>query len=292
MKILLPGAGGQLGRQLHSRLLAAGHEVVPTDSQSLDFLRPETFGQVITSVRPDWIVNCAAYTRVDQAESDTGTAYTINRDAPGRLAELATEHGARMLQVSTDYVFDGSHTVPYRETDMPAPLGVYGASKLAGERAVLAGQPGAIVLRTAWVYGAHGHNFALAMLRLARAGKPLRVVDDQVGSPTWTGDIADVIGQLLEVDAGGLFHFTAAGTTSWHGFACAVLDEAQQLGFAIRTRSVEPIPTSAYPTPALRPAWSVLDTGKIESLLSYRPPAWRDSLVRMLGELQACTDCS
>ncbi len=286
MKILLPGAGGQLGRQLHRKLLDAGHEVIPTDSQSLDFLQPEQFDRVITEASPDWIVNCAAYTRVDQAESEAETAYAVNRDAPGRLAELSAEHGLRMLQVSTDYVFDGKHSAPYLETDAPAPLGVYGKSKLAGEHAVLAAQPGAIVLRTAWVYAAHGHNFALTMLRLAREGKPLRVVDDQVGAPTWTGDIADVISRLLATDAGGLFHFTAAGTTSWHGFASAILEEAERQGIEIRTRTIEPIPTSAYPTPAARPAYSVLDTGKIETLLSFRTPAWRDSLVRMLGELQ------
>lgn len=292
MKILLTGAHGQLGHQLQPVLAAEGHTVIATGRAQLDFMQPARFEGFVAPLRPDWIINCAAYTQVDAAEDDAETAFIVNRDAPGELAAVAAAIGARLLHVSTDFVFDGQQRTPYRESDLPAPLSVYGHSKLAGEAAVLAALPGAIVLRTGWVYSAQGRNFARTMLRLAAAGKPLRVVDDQVGAPTWTGDIARVIAQLLATDAAGLFHFTAAGSTSWHGFAGAILDQAAACGIALATRTVEPIPTAAYPTAATRPAYSVLDSGKISALLSLEPPAWRDSLALMMGELQACADCS
>jgi dTDP-4-dehydrorhamnose reductase len=216
----------------------------------------------------------------------------VNRDAAGRLATAAAQAGARLLHVSTDFVFSGRQSRPYRETDVPDPLSVYGRSKLAGEQAVADALPDAVILRTAWVYGVHGHNFVKTMLRLAQAGKPLRVVNDQIGAPTWAADIAGALLALAGANARGLYHYTSAGSTSWHGFAQAVLDLGAAAGFELQTTAVEPIPTSAWPAPAARPAYSVLDTGKIENLLpGLAIPDWRDSLANMLKELATCADC-
>lgn len=291
MKILVTGGSGQLGHEVLKLLRGTAHEVIAPARAELDLLAPESIGAVIAQQRPDQVINCAAYTAVDRAESESQAAFTVNRDAAGALATAVAATGGRMLQVSTDFVFDGKQTRPYREEDTTAPLGVYGSSKLAGEQAVLAALPRAVVLRTAWVYGAHGHNFVKTMLRVAGEGKPLRVVNDQVGTPTWAADIARVILRLIDTDASGVLHYTNAGQTSWHGFAAAILEEAQALGFPVLTRAAEPISTSGYPTPAQRPAWSVLDTGRIERLLSLDIPYWRDSLVLMLKELRTCADC-
>ena len=214
------------------------------------------------------------------------------RDAPAQLARAVAGYGGRFLQVSTDFIFDGTQTRPYVEEDAPNPLGVYGQSKLEGERAVLEALPDAVILRTAWVYGVHGHNFVKTMLRLAGEGKPLRVVSDQTGTPTWTRDIVMAITALIERQEAGVFHFTAAGETSWQGFANAIFEEAVAAGIALQTTQAEPIPTSEYPTAATRPAYSVLDTTKIRPCLSASIPDWRDSLKKMLQEYATCADCS
>jgi dTDP-4-dehydrorhamnose reductase len=236
------------------------------------------------------VINCAAYTQVDRAESEPEQAYTVNRDSAGRLAGAVATYDGRLLHVSTDFVFDGRQATPYTETDIPHPLGVYGRSKLEGEQAVLAALPAAAVVRTAWVYGVQGHNFVKTMLKVAAQGKPLRVVDDQTGSPTWAADIAGALIALVDRDAQGMFHFTSAGSTTWHGFATAILHEAAQLGFDVQTDTVEPIPTSAYSTAAVRPAYSVLDTRKIQPWLSAPIPPWRTSLITMLKELRSCAE--
>jgi len=292
MKILVTGVTGQLGSEVAAAYKRRGHEVLVTDRQALDFMQPTQAAVLVRSQQPDWLINCAAYTQVDKAESEPEIAYTVNRDTPGQLAQAVAENGGRMLQVSTDFVFDGRQNRPYVEDDAPNPLGVYGRSKLEGEQAVLAALPTATLLRTAWVYGVHGHNFVKTMLRLAGEGKPLRVVSDQLGSPTWTSDIVTAITALVDRQAAGVFHFTAAGETSWHGFASAILEEASRIGFDIKTGSVEPIPTTDYPTPATRPAYSVLNTNKIKPYLSAPLPGWRDSLKNMLQELYTCADCS
>lgn len=291
MRLLVTGATGQLGFEVARAFARSGHEVIAPTPQELDFMDPRHVATSARKHQADWVINCAAYTQVDQAESEPERASTINRDSAGQLAAAVAGYGGRMLHVSTDFIFDGSQRRPYRETDTPNPLGVYGQSKLAGERAVLAALPAATVLRTAWVYGAHGHNFVKTMLRVAAEGKPLRVVDDQLGSPTWTTDIVAAITALVEKDADGVFHYTNAGETSWCGFAAAILDEAARAGFDIRTDTVTPIPTTEYPTPATRPAYSVLDTEKIQSCLSLPIPPWRDSLKNMLKELHTCADC-
>ena len=292
MKILVTGVTGQLGGEVATAFKRLGHEVVATDRQTLDFLQPAQAAALVRSQQPDWVINCAAYTQVDKAESEPAAAFTVNRDTPAQLAQAVAEYGGRLLQVSTDFVFDGRQTRPYVEDDAPNPLGVYGRSKLEGEQAVLVALPTATLLRTAWVYGAHGHNFVKTMLRLAGEGRPLRVVSDQIGTPTWTSDIVTAITALVDRQVSGVFHFTAAGETSWHGFASAILEEASRIGFEIKTDSVEPIPTTDYPTPAARPAYSVLNTEKIKPLLSAPVPGWRDSLKNMLQELYTCADCS
>ena len=291
MKVLVTGGNGQLGHDVASVLQASGVQVIAPPLLELDFTAPASIDAVIAKHRPDWVINCAAYTQVDKAESEADTAFAVNRDAPGQLARAVAGTGGRLLQVSTDFVFDGKASEPYAESSPAQPLSVYGRSKLAGEQAVMEALPNAIILRTAWLYGVNGHNFVKTMLRLAIAGKPLRVVDDQVGSPTWTMDLAKAIAVLLDTNACGLFHYTNAGQISWHGFASAILAEAAGAGFEIKTREVEPIPTSNYPTPAERPAYSVLDTGRISALPGIQRPAWRDSLKKMLEELHTCEDC-
>jgi len=292
MKVLVTGVTGQLGSEVAARFRQLGHEVIAADRQVLDFLQPARAAAVIRAQQPDWVINCAAYTQVDKAESEPGQAFTVNRDTPAQLAQAVAEYDGQLLQLSTDFVFDGTQTRPYVEDDATNPLGVYGSSKLAGEQAVQRELPDAVIVRTAWVYGVHGHNFVKTMLRLAIAGTPLRVVSDQRGTPTWTRDIVAAIVALVGQQASGVFHFTAAGETSWHGFASAILEEAADAGFTIRTEKVEPIATTDYPTPATRPAYSVLNTDKISACLPFTIPAWRDSLKKMLQEYATCADCS
>jgi len=292
MKVLVTGVTGQLGSEVAERFRQLGHEVIAADRHVLDFLQPAQTAAVIRGQQPDWVINCAAYTQVDKAESEPEQAFTINRDTPAQLAQAVAATGGRLLQLSTDFVFDGMQTRPYIEDDATNPLGVYGRSKLEGEQAVQRELQDAVILRTAWVYGVHGHNFVKTMLRLATAGTPLRVVSDQRGTPTWTSDIVAAIVALVDQQASGVFHFTAAGETSWHGFASAILEEAANAGFTIKTEKVEPIPATEYPTPATRPVYSVLNTDKISACLPFTIPAWRDSLKNMLQEYATCADCS
>lgn len=291
MRVLVTGASGQLGSEVADEFRRSGCEVIAPARRELDFLYPWQVAAAARDLQTDWVINCAAYTQVDRAESEAQQAVIVNRDSPGQLARAIADYGGRMLQVSTDFVFDGAQHHPYRETDLPNPLGVYGHSKLEGEQAVQRELPGAVVLRTAWVYGVRGHNFVKTMLRMATAGKPLRVVSDQVGSPTWTADVAVAIAALVAREASGTFNFTNAGETSWHGFASAILEEGAQAGFDIKTEKVVPIPTTDYPTPAARPAYSVLNTEKIRALLPAPIPGWRDSLKNMLQELYTCANC-
>jgi dTDP-4-dehydrorhamnose reductase len=292
MKVLVTGTTGQLGSEVAARFKQLGREVVAADRRVLDFLQPAQAAAVIRAQQPDWVINCAAYTQVDRAESEPDQAFIINRDTPAQLAQAVAEYDGQFLQLSTDFVFDGTQTRPYVEDDATRPLGVYGRSKLEGEQAVQRALPNAVIVRTAWVYGVHGHNFVKTMLRLATAGTPLRVVSDQRGTPTWTRDIVAAIVALVDQQASGVFHFTAAGETSWHGFASAILEEAANAGFTIKTKKIEPIATTDYPTPATRPAYSVLNTDKISACLPFTIPAWRDSLKNMLQEYATCADCS
>ncbi|HRO64360.1 dTDP-4-dehydrorhamnose reductase [Thermomonas sp.] len=296
MKLLLLGGNGQLGRELRRSLPALGQVITATRDgtqaqRAADFLQPEMLGPLIRDVAPDVVVNAAAYTAVDRAETEREAAFCVNASGPEALARACAETGALLLHYSTDYVFNGTASRPWRETDPTAPLGVYGASKLAGERAIAASGARHIILRTAWVYAAHGNNFLQTMLRLARERDILRVVVDQIGTPTPAGWIADASASLLARPnlPSGLWHLTAAGQTSWHGFAEAIVAEAQAQGLLDRCSVVEAISTADYPTPTRRPAWSVLDTRKLQRDFGIVPQDWRAGLAATLAEMRL--DC-
>ena len=258
----------------------------------LDFDRPETIEPALRGAAPRLIVNAAAYTAVDDAERDAPAAARANAVAPGRIAALAASLGIPLIHISTDYVFDGSKGAPYVETDAPSPAGVYGATKCAGEQAVLAAHGQAIILRTSWVYGIEGRNFVRTMLGAARRAPRLRVVADQRGCPTNAEDLAHAILAIVaRLDAGwedsyaGLFHAAGTGDTTWHGFAIAIFEEAARHGVARPV--VEPITTADWPTPAKRPADSRLDCTKLAEIFDVRLPPWRDSLARDLPAILA-----
>ena len=294
MTVLLFGGNGQVGHELRRSLRALGDVVVTTRSGELpegaycevaDFDRPDTLAELVERVAPAIVVNAAAYTAVDKAEDDVDAAFRTNAEAPGVLARACALRDIPFVHYSTDYVFDGQGSRPYREDDPTAPLGVYGASKLAGEDAIRAAGGRHLILRTAWVYGQHGHNFMKTMLRLGAERDELRVVADQVGTPTPAALIADVTTELLGLrDApSGTFHLTPRGETSWHGFAEAILEEALARGLIPRAPKVIPIATSDYPTRARRPGYSRLDIGRLEQVLGRALPEWRTGLRQVLG---------
>lgn len=289
-RILLTGSEGQVGRELQQALSSVG-EVMGVNRRRMDLEETNIIRQVIREIKPDIIVNAAAYTAVDRAETETEIAYAINAIAPTIMAEEAKKLGAFLLHISTDYVFDGTKNTPCTEEDIPNPLSIYGKSKLAGEERIQQIGGFYIILRTAWVYGSFGKsNFVKTMLRLAQEREEIRVVCDQIGGPTWARDIAQVISQLLGKqelkDLTGIYHFTNSGVASWYDFAIAIFEKARELGFAGKVKRVIPITTAEYPTPAQRPAYSVLSTQKIASVLGNYPPYWRDSLWQMLRHLQ------
>ncbi len=290
MRVMVTGAGGQLGKDVVGMLRGQHWDTLALGRNELDLTDTAKLRETLERLQPDWIVNCAAWTAVDAAEKEVSLAYAVNRDAVRDLASCAAALGSRLLHVSTDFVFSGQARAPYREEDETGPLGVYGLSKREGELEVLS-HPGNIVLRTSWLYGVHGGNFVKTMLRLAEEREELRVVCDQVGSPTWSRDLAGAMIELLRHQPSGIYHYANRGETSWHGFAEAILDEARELGFPVRARRVVPIPSSEYPTPAVRPAYSVLATEKIETLLSEPVRHWRTALHLMLEELKQCPDC-
>lgn len=289
MKLLLIGKTGQVGQELQQTLTTLG-EVVAVGRDTVDLSQPESVRQVMESVLPQVVVNAAAYTAVDKAESEPELAMQVNGLSPGILAEATAAIGAGLIHISTDYVFDGSQSSPYRETDATHPLGSYGRSKLAGEEAIRAANPLHLIVRTAWVYGARGHgNFVKTMLRLGADRPELRVVGDQIGAPTWSKDLAEAIAQMvphLTPETAGTYHYTNSGVTSWYDFAVAIFEEAAPLDFPLKIEKVIPITTADYPTPAQRPAFSVLSLQKTSALLGNPPPQWRHSLRKMLGELK------
>ncbi|MDQ3494049.1 MAG: dTDP-4-dehydrorhamnose reductase [Pseudomonadota bacterium] len=290
MKILLFGANGQVGHELR-RSLAPLADVVCTTRTGLladgsaceaaDFDRPAELPGLIARIAPDVVVNAAAYTAVDRAEDDCDAAFRANAEAPGVLAAACAAQGALLVHYSTDYVFDGTGNRPLREDDPTAPLGAYGRSKLEGERAI--GQSGChhLILRTAWVYALHGQNFLRTMLRLGTARDTLRVVADQVGSPTPAWLIADASAAILRqgVLDSGVRHLVAGGQTSWHGFAEAIFAQADARGLLARVPRVEAIATSEYPTPAPRPAWAMLDSSRLVAEYGLELPDWHQALV-------------
>jgi len=292
MKLLLLGKGGQVGWELQRSLAPLGELVaLGHDSTELhgDFSQPEALADTVRSVRPQVIVNAAAHTAVDQAESEPELARKLNATAPGVLAAAAQEVGAWMVHYSTDYVFDGSGSSPWREDDATEPLSVYGKTKLEGEQLVARNCERHLVFRTSWVYGARGGNFAKTMLRLAKERDRLTVIDDQFGAPTGAELLADVTAHairdvLRDPGKAGLYHLVAAGETTWNGYARFVLEQARAAGVALKAEAVDAVPTSAFPTPARRPHNSRLATGKLQSTFGLTLPRWQAGVARMLGE--------
>jgi dTDP-4-dehydrorhamnose reductase len=289
--ILVTGGTGQVGHELVRELALLGRVVAPTSAE-LDLASADSIRTAVRRLHPAAIVNAGAYTAVDRAESDRERCMAINAVAPGILAQEATALGAPLVHFSTDYVFGGDFDRPIREDDPTGPLGVYGSTKLAGEHAVLAEGAAHAILRTSWVYGTRGTNFLRTMLRLARERDELRVVDDQVGAPTWSRSIAAgtavVLREMLSgaAGAGGVYHLAAAGRTSWHEFAEAIVagDPRRE---EQRCRRVTPIRTAEYLTPARRPAWSVLDSGRVRERFGIAIPDWREQLALVLADLTA-----
>jgi len=293
--VLLFGGNGQLGQELRRALAPLGEVVVTTRSGTLpdgsacevaDFNAPASLTALLDRVRPDMVVNAAAYTAVDRAEDDRDAAWRANAEAPGVIARWCAAAGVPMVHYSTDYVFDGQGTRPYREEDATAPLGAYGGSKLDGEQAIRAAGGRHLIFRTAWVYASHSANFLRTMLRVGAERDVLRVVADQVGTPTPAALIADVTAQALQHPGGlsGTWHLTANGETSWHGFAEAIFAEAVAAGKLARAPKVEAITTAEYPTPAKRPAYSGLDVSKLEADFGIALPSWQDGLKRVIAE--------
>ncbi|WP_439877300.1 dTDP-4-dehydrorhamnose reductase [Pseudomonas prosekii] len=287
MKILINGQHGQVSQELQRHLSHLG-ELVVLGREQLDLAQPEQIRQQVQRIRPDLIINAAAHTAVDQAESEPQLAFAINASAPGILAEQALELGVPLIHYSTDYVFDGSKPAPYTEDDAPNPLGVYGKSKLAGEQAISAVQGQHLILRTSWVYSTHGRNFLLTMQRLLQEKPEMRIVADQIGAPTWAGTIARSTLALIErwqagnAGAWGTYHLTAQGETSWFGFA-------QAIGAALREQgkpcaNLLPIPSSDYPTPAARPLNSRLDCSRLQREWGVSQADWQTALRECLAE--------
>lgn len=300
MRILLLGKTGQVGWELQALLGMLG-EVVAPGRDTCDLCDLASLERVLEAVRPEVIVNAAAYTAVDRAETEQEKAFRVNGDAPALLARWASDAGAFLIHYSTDYVFDGEKAEPYVETDPVAPLNVYGASKLRGEQEIARCGGAYWIFRTSWVYGAHGRNFVKTMLRLAREREALRVVADQVGAPTSAGLIARTTALLLAMlrekpelgrETTGVYHLVPHGETSWHGFARAIFASAGARGLVLRCspEAVEPIRTEEYPTPARRPRNSRLDTGKLEATFGLRLPRWEEELERVMPALLGMMD--
>ncbi|AOU98660.1 dTDP-4-dehydrorhamnose reductase [Acidihalobacter yilgarnensis] len=287
MKVLIAGADGQLGRALRASV-PPDIEVTALTRAELDITDATAVRETARETAPDWIINAAAYTAVDRAEAEPDLAFAINADGPRHLATAAQAQGVRLVQVSTDFVFDGQCSRPYRPDDATAPLGVYGASKLAGEVAVRERLGAdALIVRTAWVYAPLGNNFVRTMLRLMRERDQLGVVDDQVGTPTCASGLAVAIWSMIGVGLGGTHHWTDAGVASWYDFALAIRDEAFALGLLDRTIPIRPITTAEYPTPAQRPPYSVLDKHETWTALGGAAPHWREALHEVLRETAA-----
>ena len=286
MRVLLVGGSGQLGRELQ-HCKPAGTELLALASAELDLREAEVVAARVNTFQPQVIINAAAYTAVDRAESEEEAAFAVNGQGAANLAQAARAVGAYCLQVSTDFVFDGAQSRPYLPTDWTNPLGVYGASKLAGEQLALAAYPeGVAIVRTAWLYSAFGNNFVTTMLRLMVERDTLGVVADQVGTPTWGRGLAEALWQMCRVQPKGIYHWTDAGVASWYDFAVAIQEEGLGCGLLKREIPILPINTVDYPTPAKRPSYSVLDKTGTWAALGMTPVHWRVGLRRMLHEFR------
>ncbi len=308
MKILLTGAAGQLGCELRPLLSAHGH-VVATDRSApkavdrnwvgLDIGNAEGLEVLLNRVRPDLIVNTAAYTAVDLAEADPETSFRVNAAMPERLAAWAKRNEARLIHYSTDYVFDGKTNVPYLESDTPRPQNVYGESKLAGEMAISASACKHVILRTSWVYSSHGKNFVLSMLQLARKGLALKIVNDQCGCPTWAHNLAlasDAVIKKWQTPAfegtNGVFHYCDDQAVSWYEFALSIFSLAVDAGLLQKEPELSPVPSSQFPQPAERPKWSVLNAQLIADVFAIQPASFQQALRAVIAEITDRDDMS
>ena len=295
MKILLTGKNGQVGWELNRTLLPLG-EVIALDRSEADLSKPKELRSLVRNLKPDVIVNAAAYTAVDKAEDEEDLVTVINGVSAGVLAEEAKKIGALLVHYSTDYVFDGNKDKPYTEEDQPNPINAYGRSKLKGEQAIQATGVDFLIFRTSWVYASRGHNFLRTILRLSREREHLRIVSDQIGVPTWARLIAETTTLCLKQSIGeiqknafspGVYNLTSAGETSWYDFANAIVDNARlREGKNIKVNSIEPISTSDYPTPAKRPCNSRLTVNKLKQNFDLIMPAWRSLLGLCMEELR------
>ena len=292
--ILVTGASGQLGDALCRRLATCGAAFTAVQRPGFDFEKPETVQAAFTRARPSLVINAAAYTAVDKAETDQEAARAGNHTGPLALAKLCAAADIPFIHVSTDYVFDGDKGAPYLESDPTSPTGVYGATKRDGEDAILATDAKAIILRTAWVYSAHGKNFGRTMINAGRKMPVLRVVADQRGSPTAAGDLADAILAITDKLAQtgwrreyrGIFHATGSGETTWHGFAAAIFETAAKLGYT--PPELQPIATADWPTPTRRPPDSRLDGARLNSIFGTSLPPWRETLPGVVADILKC----
>lgn len=288
MNVIIFGARGQLGQCL-ADIVSSGICAEFLSREDCDLLQPGSIKRTLDKKKPDFIINAAAYTDVDRAESEAEVAHRINGKAVGAIAEWVSYNRARLIHLSTDFVFDGKSQRPYQINDKMNPLGAYGASKEAGEKQVKELAPKAtMVIRTSWVYSEYGSNFVKTMLRLMRESKSLSVVDDQLGSPTYAGSLARIIWTIINMDyfQPGIFHWTDNGTITWYQFACTIQAEATKLGLLNRSIPIKPISTDEYPTSAKRPAYSALDTSKLEQLTSQKARDWQLNLNYMLNRLK------
>ena len=300
-RILITGYGGQVGDALKHALAPFGELFAPTRNE-LNLTDTESIRRAMREFQPRWVVNAAAHTAVDKAESEPELAFAINATGPAILAEEAKKLGAALIHYSTDYVFDGSKKTPWVESDTPSPLNVYGESKLAGEVALAESGVPHLTFRTSWVYGATGKNFVRSILKFARERDQLKIVADQHGAPTWSFELARLTAHAIEIlerraaeancslqeavaPVSGVYHATGGGETTWFGFTVQAIAELQRLKPQLKLASVEPISTAEYPTPARRPVNSVLDCSKLERVLEWRMPDWRESVATVVGEL-------
>ena len=301
LRILLTGVNGQVGGDLLPRLQPFG-TVIPADLPDFDFLNPQAIRRFVTDCRPHWIVNPAAYTAVDKSEEEPKLAYAINAEAPRVLGEVAAELGIPVIHFSTDYVYNGSGTKPWVETDETGPLGVYGSSKLAGDLALADSGAAHLIFRTSWVYGTRGKNFLLTILRLAQEKEELRIVDDQYGAPTWSRDlarlVAHVMGEIsqrtMETGASaaetvrvnqGVYHAVNSGETTWYGFALEFVRIAAATRPDLKFARLVPVSSSEYPTPARRPANSRLDCTRLRQAFNFTMPPWQESAAAVVSEI-------
>jgi dTDP-4-dehydrorhamnose reductase len=286
VKILVTGKGGQLAQELENSVTQA-HQLITLGIDELDITNSDLVNQTFSAQQPDLVINAAAYTAVDAAETDKELAFAVNHIGAKNLALACKQHNIRLLHVSTDFVFDGTKNTPYQTDDVPNPVNVYGASKLAGDLAVMEILPSTVIVRTAWVYSAHGNNFVKSMLKLMAEKPALGIVYDQVGTPTWAAGLAEWLWAITEKpQVSGVYHWTDAGVASWYDFAVAIQELGIEKGLLHKEIPISAIPASQYPTAAERPHFSVIDKSSAESAANVKTIHWRKQLSKMMDELK------